>query len=51
VDTIPQVTLRNNAVRQWQIRASHVAELQMDRASIGAGKVDLAGRATLSVID
>jgi hypothetical protein len=51
VDTIPQVTLRSNAVQQWQIRADHVAELQIDRASIGAGKVDLAGRATLSVID
>lgn len=51
VDTISQVTLRSNAVRQWQIRADHVAELQIDRASMAAGKVDLAGRATFSVID
>jgi hypothetical protein len=51
VDTIPQVTLRSNAVQQWQIRADHVDELQIDRASMGAGKVDLAGRITLSVID
>ena len=51
MDTIPQVTLRSNAVQQWQIRADHVADLQIDRASMGAGKVDLAGRATLSVID
>lgn len=51
VDTIPQVTLRNNRVGQWRIRASRVADLQIDRASIGAGKVDLAGRATLTVIE
>ena len=51
VDTIPQVTLRNNSVREWQIRANRVADLQIDRASIGAGKVDLAGRAMLTVIE
>jgi hypothetical protein len=50
-DTVPRVTLRNNTIRQWQIRANHVADLQIDRASLSAGKVDLAGRATLTVID
>ena len=50
-DTIPRVTLRNNGIRQWQIRANHVVDLQIDRASLSAGKVDLAGRATLTVID
>jgi hypothetical protein len=50
-DTIPRVTLRNNGVREWQIRANHVVDLQIDRASLSAGKVDLAGRATLTVID
>lgn len=51
VDTIPQVTLRNNSVRQWQIRANKVTDLQIDRTSIGAGKVDLSGRAVLTVIE
>jgi hypothetical protein len=46
-----RVVLRNNAIRQWHISASQIGELQIDKASLGAGKVDLAGRATLSVID
>ena len=50
-DTIARVTLRNNSIRQWQIRADRVADLQIDRASLSAGKVDLAGHATLTVID
>lgn len=50
-DTIPRVTLRNNSIRQWQIRANRVADLQIDHASLNAGKVDLAGHATLTVID
>jgi len=51
VDTVPQVILRNNSVREWQIRADRVADLQIDRASMQAGKVDLAGRVTLTVIE
>jgi hypothetical protein len=51
MDTIARVTLRNNTIRQWQIRANSVADLQIDRTSLGAGKVDLAGRATLTVND
>jgi Putative auto-transporter adhesin, head GIN domain len=51
VDTISKVTLRNNSVRTWQIRSNGVADLQIDRASIGAGKVDLTGRAVLTVIE
>jgi hypothetical protein len=51
VDAIPKVTLRNNGVRTWQIRSNGVADLQIDRASMGAGKVDLTGRAVLTVIE
>ena len=47
----PQVVLRNNAIRQWNIFASGNGELQIDKVSIGAGKVDLSGHATLTVID
>ena len=50
-DTIPRVTLRNNSIRRWQIRADRVVDLEIDRASLSAGKVDLAGRATLTVIE
>lgn len=45
------VTLRNNRIREWQIRAERVVDLRIDRASISAGKVDVSGRATLTVID
>jgi hypothetical protein len=51
LDGTSQVILRNNGIREWHILASEVEELQIDRASFGAGKVDLAGRATLTVID
>ncbi len=51
LDGTSQVILRNNAIRQWHIVASEVKELKIDRASLGAGKVDLAGRATLTAID
>ena len=47
----PKVVLRNNGVRQWHIFASDSGELQIDKTSIGAGKVDLKGHATLTVID
>ena len=47
----PQVVLRNNAVRRWIIFAAQYGELQFDRASLSAGKVDLTGRATVAVID
>lgn len=47
----PQVVLRNNGVRQWHIAASEMTELQIDKASIATGKVDLEGHATLTVID
>jgi hypothetical protein len=47
----PQVTLRNNGVRLWHIVASEAAELRVDNASMSAGKVDLSGRVTLTVID
>jgi hypothetical protein len=50
-ETVARVTLRNNRIRQWQIRSNRVADLQIDRASISAGKLDLAGQATLTVID
>jgi hypothetical protein len=50
-ETVARVTLRNNSIRQWQIRANRVADLQIDRASISAGRVDLAGHTTLTVID
>ena len=50
-ERVQHVTLKNNRVREWQIRAEHVVDLQIDRASISAGKVDLSGRATLTVID
>jgi hypothetical protein len=47
----PHVTLRNNGVRLWHIVASEAAELRVDNASMSAGKVDLSGRVTLTVID
>jgi hypothetical protein len=47
----PQVTLQNNGIRRWHIFASEVTELRVDKASMSAGKVDLAGRVTLTVID
>lgn len=50
-ERVQHVTLKNNRIREWQIRAEHVVDLQIDRASISAGKVDLSGRATLTVID
>ena len=50
-ETVQRVTLRNNRVREWQIRSERVVDLQIDHASISAGKVDLSGRATLTVID
>jgi hypothetical protein len=49
--TTARVTLRNNSIRQWHIDAAHVGDLRLDRASIGAGRVDLAGRANFTVID
>lgn len=48
---VSQVVLRNNTVDKWQVFASDDVELQFDRASVGAGKVELAGRATLAVVD
>ena len=51
VDRTPQLVLRNNAVRQWHIFASEIGELQVDKTSVSAGKVELAGRATLTVIE
>jgi hypothetical protein len=51
LDGTPQVILRNNGIRQWHIVASEVDELKIDKASLAAGKVDLAGRATLTAID
>ena len=51
LDSVPEVTLRDNAIREWHVVASGVGELKVDQASIRAGKVDLAGRATLTVID
>jgi hypothetical protein len=50
-ERVERVTLKNNRVREWQIRAERVPDLEIDRASISEGKVDLSGRATLSVID
>ena len=50
MESVPLVVLRNNGIRQWHIVASK-GELQIDRATFGAGKVDLAGRSTLTVID
>ncbi|MFL6605033.1 MAG: GIN domain-containing protein [Steroidobacteraceae bacterium] len=47
----PQVTLRNNCIRQWHIVASEAAELRIDKASMSAGKVDVAGHIKLTVID
>jgi hypothetical protein len=49
--TTPRVTLRNNRIRQWRIQAADVGDLQIDRTSLSDGKVDLAGRATFTVID
>jgi hypothetical protein len=48
---VSQVSLRNNAVDKWQVYASDDVELQFDRASIGAGKVELSGSATLAVVE
>jgi hypothetical protein len=50
-ERVERVTLKNNRVREWQIRAERVPDLEIDRPSISAGKVDLSGRATLTVID
>jgi hypothetical protein len=50
-ERVRRVTLKNNRVREWRIRAEHVVDLQIDRASISAGKVDLSGHAVLNVID
>jgi len=47
----PQVVLRNNGVREWHLFASGSGELQIDKASLSASKVDLKGHATLTVID
>jgi hypothetical protein len=46
-----QLVLRDNGVRHWRIFAAGIGELQIDKASISAGKVDMSGRATFTVID
>lgn len=45
------VDVHDNAVTQWQVFTSGGVVLKFDRASIGAGKIDLTGRASLTVID
>ena len=51
MEHVPLVVLRGNGIRQWHIVASQKGELQIDKATFSAGKVDLAGHATLTVID
>jgi hypothetical protein len=51
LSTTAQVTLRNNTIRQWRVDADGVRDLRIDRATFGAGRLDLAGRATLTIID
>jgi hypothetical protein len=51
MERVPLVVLRGNGIRQWHIVASQKGELQIDRATFSAGKVDLAGHATLTVVD
>lgn len=47
----PRVILRNNTIRHLRIVSSERSELKADRASLQSSQVDLAGRATLTVID
>ena len=47
----PQVKLQNNSVRLWRVFASDSSELIFDKASLDAGKLDLAGRATVTVVE
>jgi Putative auto-transporter adhesin, head GIN domain len=52
LNTIAQVTLRNNGIRRWRIHADGVRDLRIDRATLGGGaRFDLAGHAALTVID
>src|SRR5689334_21230886 len=48
LEKTPQVTLRNNRIRQWKVSAMERSGLQVDKASAAAGRFDVEGQATFA---